>query len=162
MTVFATSTSNPFFPRVRGTLEERFWAKIMTEPNTGCWLWCGDFNGVYGNFSVRSPGQKQRRYLAHRFSYELNVGPIPDGLTIDHKCRTPLCVNPLHLRAVTQAENLSARPTDLVIDWRAKKTTCKYGHSLVPGGENWKKKQRYCPTCQARWDRERRARARTL
>src|SRR5882762_8595727 len=68
---------------------------------TGCWLWTGPTNGKgYGVFYV---GTKNRH--AHRCSYEVFKGPIPDGLHILHRCHTPLCVNPAHLRAGTQKEN---------------------------------------------------------
>lgn len=71
----------------------------------GCWMWIGGKqNSGYGVFNVPDAlgGGVQ---LAHRFSYELYVGPIPDGLEIDHLCRTRLCVNPAHLEPVTHREN---------------------------------------------------------
>lgn len=54
----------------------------------------------YGRFSVNN-----QTYYVHRFAYELLVGPIPDGLTVDHLCRTRLCANPRHLEPVPQSEN---------------------------------------------------------
>jgi len=72
---------------------------------TGCWLWTGPTNGKgYGVFYV---GTKNRH--AHRCSYEVFKGPIPDGLHILHRCHTPLCVNPAHLRAGTHQENMEER-----------------------------------------------------
>lgn len=67
----------------------------------GCWLWAGapGKNG-YGRISV----ENTVRY-AHRVSYETFVGPIPQGLTIDHLCRVRMCINPGHLEPVTLAEN---------------------------------------------------------
>lgn len=71
-------------------------------PDLGpCWLWTGVIQkGGYGRFSLN------RKYVgAHRWSYEHHVGPIPKGLTIDHLCFVPACVNPAHLEPVTQGEN---------------------------------------------------------
>jgi hypothetical protein len=77
----------------------RFWPKV----NKGetCWLWQGAVATGYGVFNAGSG----KAVYAHRFAYEELVGPIPNGLTLDHLCRTPRCVNPEHLEPVTQAEN---------------------------------------------------------
>lgn len=94
------STDNP-----RPTFEERFWAKVdKSGGEDACWLWAGAKSG-YGYGTIGAGGKYGRTMYAHRVSYELNVGPIPEGYRIDHKCYTPACVNPSHLHAVTQAEN---------------------------------------------------------
>lgn len=80
---------------------ERLHEKIEPEPMTGCWLWTGAVcSSGYGTIDI---GQTTR--LAHRVSYELHRGPIPDGLTTDHLCRVRACVNPAHMEAVTVREN---------------------------------------------------------
>jgi len=69
--------------------------------------------------------------LAHRVAYELVVGPIPDGLHIDHLCRRPICVNPAHLEAVTQREN--TRRGNGATARNGRKTHCPAGHEYTDG-----------------------------
>lgn len=79
----------------------RFVAKISPEPNSGCWLWEGKLNDAgYGYFHI-----SRNWFRAHRLSWELENGPIPPDLVIDHKCQMRCCVNPDHLQVITQAEN---------------------------------------------------------
>jgi hypothetical protein len=71
----------------------------MPEPNTGCWLWLGSDSGNgYGKVSIDG-----KDMMVHRVVYELLVGPIPDGLVLDHipRCRCRRCCNPDHLEPVT-------------------------------------------------------------
>lgn len=90
-------------------LIDRFMRHVSPDPNTGCWLFTGaDRNGDgYGAFNVgdKSEGTYRLR-SAHRVSYEIFVGPIPEGLHLDHLCRVRCCVNPAHLEPVTCRENL--------------------------------------------------------
>lgn len=90
---------------IRSDNEARFWSYVDKDGPGGCWLWTGGLhpNG-YGGLIIDGRAEK-----AHRFAYELLVGPIPAGLVIDHVhargCRHKNCVNPAHLEAVTGAEN---------------------------------------------------------
>jgi hypothetical protein len=100
-------------------LPERISTKIAVDPN-GCWLWTGAKTRGYGSASFDG-----RRYRAHRLTYELLVGPIPEGLTLDHLCRVTACVNPAHLEPVTQKENIRRGETG---ENMRSKTHCPMGH----------------------------------
>lgn len=83
----------------RGGIAERIWSKVRK--TEGCWEWTASKNpGGYGHFTVNG---KTRN--AHRAVYELLVGLVPFGLTLDHLCRNRACVNPDHLEPVTQLIN---------------------------------------------------------
>lgn len=125
------------------TFVERFWMKVNkagpVHPTLGtaCWLWtaailpCG-----YGQFHNLKP---------HRISYELEVGPIPTGLVIDHLCRVRACVNPAHLEPVTQRENIMRG--DGVAAKNAVKTHCAIGHEFAGANLRVCKGQRICREC---------------
>lgn len=83
----------------------RFWSKVVKEGSHGCWRWQGRLNHAgYGRFTVG--GRRDARWvMAHRFAYELLIGPIPEGLELDHLCRQRDCVNPGHMEPVTREEN---------------------------------------------------------
>lgn len=98
----------------------------MPVTETGCWLWLAGTNSRgYGDFYC---GPDLGMQKAHRVSYEIHTGPIPDGMTIDHLCRNKICVNPDHLEAVTSSEN--TRRSDNPAMQNARKTHCKAGHEL--------------------------------
>lgn len=80
-------------------------ASVDVDPTTGCWNWT---KAVRAN-GYGWCGRRDWRGSAHRFAYTHFVGPIPDGLTIDHLCRNRRCINPEHLEAVSGAENTRRR-----------------------------------------------------
>lgn len=93
----------PIGTRARGTMGERFLNHI--DKTDSCWNWLGRLVGKgYGTISIGGKGSKQQ--LVHRFSYEHHKGPIPEGMVIMHKCDNPRCVNPDHLEAGTQSQNI--------------------------------------------------------
>lgn len=81
---------------------DRFWAKVVK--TSSCWVWVGSGGGRIGEYGVFRMDSGPVR--AHRYAYELLVGPIPDGMTLDHLCRVTRCVNPSHLEPVTLEENV--------------------------------------------------------
>ena len=91
--------------------ESAFWSKV-TRLDGGCWTWNGTLDRYgYGSFRVRVGGRIRRQFIAHRFSYELVVGTIPEGLVLDHRCRNRMCVNPDHL------ERYSPESTRISLPW---------------------------------------------
>lgn len=84
-------------------MSNEFWAAV-TKTDT-CWLWGGDLTEKgYGRHY-----EGTRQFRAHRFAYEMEVGPIPPGLVLDHVCHVKHCVRPQHLRPVTKKENAENR-----------------------------------------------------
>ena len=112
---------------------DRFIEKAILKPS-GCIEWTGGLNGVgYGQFSdPRTSNRSEGKVYAHRWSYEYFVGPIPDGLHLDHLCRNPKCVNPSHLEPVTPRVNI-LRGVGMSAK-HATKTHCPAGHPYA--GDN--------------------------
>lgn len=90
-----------------------FWGYV-TKTDT-CWVWNGGLDN-HGYGAYRMPGKG--RVKAHRVAYQQMVGPVPEGLELDHLCRNPACVRPEHLEPVTHAENVR----------RAMRSHCPHGH----------------------------------
>lgn len=135
--------------------KRRFYAKIAPPNERGCMLWLAytDPDG-YGRFRVGGTAGEMRR--AHRVSYTLAYGPIPEGLTLDHLCRVRHCIAPEHLEAVTNAENVRRGRLN---DWQRVKTHCPRGHAYTEENTSWWKGRRSCRTCHRERARRDRARA---
>lgn len=154
----------------KSTLAERFWAKTQivadcdcrlctatVDPTAKCIVWAGAEKGKgYGAF-----WDGTRTLRAHRFAYELVIGPIPDGLELDHLCRVRACVAPAHLEPVTADENrrrglhgvLAAAEGRLL-------NRCQHGHELTPENTYLEppsirhpQGRRRCRTCRRAQDR---------
>lgn len=132
------------------TRPDRFWAKVNKRgpapkfaPELGaCWLWTHSVtHRGYGRLAIgggKSGG-------AHRYAYELLVGPIADGLVIDHLCRVSHCVNPAHLEAVETSVNVSRGMAGALR--RIHQTHCKWGHPFDEANTAFSDGRRRCRAC---------------
>lgn len=138
-------------------IEKRFWSKVSLPDEGGCMSWLASKNPFgYGQIKVGF-----RPVVAHRVSYALRVGTVPEGMEIDHLCRNRVCVAPNHLEAVTHRVNMLRGKT--IGAENSRKTHCKHGHEfsyentyMTPTGA------RQCRTCRNRRHREMRRRRHTV
>jgi hypothetical protein len=122
---------------------DQFWSYVYDgDDANGCWIWTGKSMGgskcfgYYGGFTV-----KGRMRYAHRLSYELHNGPVPDGHELDHLCQQHYCVNPDHLEPVTHQENIRRSE-------RCQVTACPAGHPYDEINTHINKKgHRICRPC---------------
>lgn len=130
--------------------DERFWEKV--DARGDCWEWLGSATPTgYGTFFPT----RNTPVRAYRYAWESLVSPIPEGMTIDHQCNNPRCVNPDHLRVLSLGANslLGHGPAAM----NARKTHCKRGHpfsganlGIRPDGTRW------CRECDRASQRARR------
>lgn len=122
--------------------KKKFYERIVVDNDTRCWNWVGArTSSGYGNLLIDG-----KNFVAHRVSYELHRGRIPDGLNLDHLCRNRACVNPDHLDPVTQRVNLLRGET--IPSKHAAKTHCPSGHEYIAENTAIYNGSRYCKTCR--------------
>jgi hypothetical protein len=135
--------------------QRRLFSKI--EKSDTCWLWTGG-RTVSGYGRLKVAGTNRR---AHRLTYELLVGPVPEGLVLDHLCRNTLCVRPDHLDPVTHRENILRGEGKAAVN--AVKAICSRGHLYTPENTYWRPKGgRSCKCCVIEAKRRWRERQREL
>ncbi len=123
------------------SFEERFWKRVSKTPT--CWNWTGKSDKKeYGRITHRG-----LQTNAHRVSWILLRGEIPEGLTLDHLCQNKRCVNPDHLEPVTRGENARR--------YMLGRTHCKNGHEFNPINTRIAKKdgRRQCRICHRFWQK---------
>ncbi|MGH7723418.1 MAG: HNH endonuclease signature motif containing protein [Candidatus Dormibacteria bacterium] len=142
-----------FDGRLGVPIHRRFWGKVLV--GDGCWEWIGGKEHGYGSFRVRTG---ERMTQAHRWAYELLIGPIPEGLEPDHLCRNRSCVRPDHLEAVTPKINVLRGVSPSAI--AAAATHCPRGHPYDEANTYHWRGARHCRTCRDAVQQGRRPRSR--
>jgi hypothetical protein len=120
-------------------IEKRFWGKVNKADNTdSCWIWLGaKIPDGYGQISATA---------AHRLSWQIQNGEVPQELELDHLCRVRHCVNPWHLEPVTTRENI-LRGQGLAAQ-NARKTHCNKGHEFNENNTRIWDNKRFCRSCE--------------
>lgn len=130
-------------PPFRGTPVERFWRYV--QKGEGCWNWSGPTTGLHSHYGAIWVNNSYQR--AHRYSWELHNGPIPEGLLVCHTCDNPLCVRPDHLFLGSYADNAH----DMHAKGRgreSRKTHCLRGHPFSADNTNRRGTFRQCRECR--------------
>ena len=127
---------------------ERFFAKVMVSPVTGCWIWTASTKNGYGEF-----GYNGKNVYAHRFTYAWIIEQLPKGkggLQLDHIiCDNRLCCNPWHVKLVSPKENV-LRNNNGNCAVNARQKVCVRGHEFSIDTQG----RRYCPTCKVIYRRK--------
>jgi hypothetical protein len=123
----------------RRPILERLMGRIVVT-STGCWEYPTLNESGYG--VIGSGGRGGATMRTHRVAYEAHVGPIPDGLQLDHLCRNRACCNPAHLEPVTPTTNIRRG------DRKTAQTHCSQGHEFTPDNTRDTARQRVCRTCE--------------
>lgn len=137
----------------RERLEAFYLERIDKRSSDDCWNWTGSICKQTG-YGEGSPSHN-KKYLAHRLAYELYIGNIPANMTIDHICRNRQCANPLHLRLLSNRENILCG-TGITAN-NSRKSYCPHGHEY--SGSNLYTKPngaRICRICKRESDKRRR------
>lgn len=126
---------------------DRYWSKV--QKSDGCWLWTDVPNSDgYGTFAVSRPDGRLR-FRPHRLALTLAGVQLLDGKVADHICRNRMCVNPDHLRQVTNRENILAGVGATAVNKR--KTHCIHGHPFDEANTMWSRAgARICRACRKR------------
>jgi hypothetical protein len=128
-------------------LLDRLAANSQEDPETGCVVW--QLALTKAGYARIEMAPEKRKVFVHRIVYELNVGPIPEGMVIDHLCRNRACINYEHLEVVTIREN-TLRGEGASAE-NAKKIECRNGHEFTDDNIQWVKgkygPERRCKEC---------------
>lgn len=122
-------------PKARSSFEARFWKYVDKRGDDDCWNWLG--SGVEGYGTIGTGGRSGRKILAHRASWEIAKGPIPDsvdyhGVVVRHLCNNRSCVNPKHLTLGTQADNVK----DMWVNTSSPRGNAKLSESQIAAIRN--------------------------
>lgn len=129
----------------------RFFCNVSRGSDDECWEWVGEKNrNGYGAFRVSG-----KNFPAHRFSLLISGVELIPGLVCDHLCRNRACVNPRHIRQVTQRENTFAAGSVATAKLNAMKTHCPKGHEYSPENTYTGNGHRNCRLCENKRRRER-------
>lgn len=122
---------------------DRFLSKILRSKETACWFWGGYRDrGGYGRFTLSTGKMGGKPVMAHRYSYELSVGPIPFEHQVHHKCVNPSCVNPSHLEALSVVDHVAAQEGH-----PKNQTHCIRGHEFTVENTRYYNGYRTCRAC---------------
>lgn len=136
--------------RAMKPIEQRFWEKVDKETPSGCWEWRSAIRGNgYGAFFTHFANEGRKCHGAHRYSWLIANGPIPDGLWVLHKCDNRICVNPSHLFLGDRADNMrdAAKKKRVCTIGKSRLTHCVNGHEFTE--ENTKRDKHGHRRCRA-------------